>query len=99
MAAAFSFEFGMEAVTDERVLMRAADQIDRAASASVSAARTSARDELLPAERHAPVAAATRLNVNIDFVDEHEEETARLAASRSLCQLFASAGRMLMTRP
>jgi hypothetical protein len=47
------------------------DEVDGAAAAAVTAARTSAGDELLPAERQAAVAAVARLKLNVDLVDEH----------------------------
>jgi hypothetical protein len=46
-------------------------QHDIASVASVTAVRPSARDEHLAAEAAAPVAAATGLDCNGDFVDEH----------------------------
>ena len=69
--AAFGVELGMEAVVDERVGVRAGDDVDRAAVAAVAAARAAARDELLAAEREAAASAVAGCDVDVDFVDEH----------------------------
>src|SRR4030095_13814429 len=66
-------ERGSRAVVDERVLVRARDEIDRSPAAAVAAAGTTARHTHLTAKGHAPVAAVTGLNLDVDFVDEHGE--------------------------
>ena len=48
--AALGLELRMEAVGDERVVVRAGDEVDRAARAAVAAVRAAARHELLAAE-------------------------------------------------
>ena len=62
----------MKAEVDERVLGGCGDDEDRAAAAAVAAVRAAARDELFAPEAQAAAAAGARLNVNVDFVDEHQ---------------------------
>ena len=63
----------MKAEVDERVDVRAGDDVDRAAVAAVAAARAAARHELLAAERQAAAAAVAGFDVDVDFVDEHAD--------------------------
>jgi len=69
--AAFAGEFGMETVVDQRVRMRAGDDVHRPAVAAVAAARPAARHPHLAAERQAAAAAVAGFDVNVDFVNEH----------------------------
>ena len=62
---------GWKRIVDERVDVRAGDDVDRAAVAAVAAARAAARHELLAAERQAAAPAVAGLDVDVDFVDEH----------------------------
>src|SRR5207302_6204699 len=64
-------EFGMEAVVDERVGVRARDDEDRSAVAAVAAARAAARHELLAPEREAAAPAMAGRDVDVDFVYKH----------------------------
>src|SRR4029453_15081529 len=91
---ALGFEFRRESVRDERVLVRAGDEENRSALAAVAAVRPAARDELLAAETHAPVAAVAGAYFNVDFVNEHKKSAA-LKGPPYDC----STGLMLMTRP
>ena len=61
----------MEPEVDEGVVVRVGDQVDRSAGAAIAAVGTAARDELLAAEAEAAAAAVPRLDVDVDFVNEH----------------------------
>jgi hypothetical protein len=69
--AALGGELRMETKVNERVDVRAGDDVYRAAVAAVAAARAAARDELLAPEGEAAFPAVARFNVDIYFVDEH----------------------------
>ena len=71
MLAAFGVQLGMEAKTDEGVGMRARDDEDGAAVASIAAARSAARDEFFAPEREASSSAVPGCDLNVDFVDEN----------------------------
>ena len=71
VAAAFSSVLGIEAEMHERVMALAGFHHDVAALAAVAAGRSAARNELLPAERHAAVAAVAGFDSNFRFIDEH----------------------------
>ena len=73
VTAALGFMLGVEAEVQQRILVLVGDQVDVAAAAAIAAARPSARDELLPPERQAAIAAVARLHVDSDFVDEHRK--------------------------
>ena len=66
----FGREFGVKAVVDERVRVRAGDDVHRAAVTAVAAARSPARDSLFAAERETSAASVAGRDVNVDFVDE-----------------------------
>src|SRR5581483_7779417 len=68
--AAFSGELGVEPEIDERVDVRAGDDVDRSAVTAVAAAGAAARDELFAAEREAAASAVPCFDVNVDFVYE-----------------------------
>ena len=70
--AARRLELGVEAVVDERVGMRACDDVDGAAVSAVAAARAAARHTQFAPEREAAASAGTGRHVDIDFVNEHE---------------------------
>jgi hypothetical protein len=67
----------MEAEVDERVVMRAGDEIDRAAWPPVTTIRTAAGDELLAPEADAAPAALPSSDQDVNFVDKHVEEATR----------------------
>src|SRR4051812_8078254 len=71
VASALRVVFGIEAEVNQRVmrLTRFHDHI--AAATTVAARGAAARDELLPAEGNAPVAAVAGLDADFRFVDEH----------------------------
>ena len=50
VTAAFALELGMKPIRDERVLVQAGDEVDRAAGAAVAAVGPAARDEFLAAK-------------------------------------------------
>src|SRR5215472_6205547 len=81
--AALGFVLRIEAEMQQRVLMRARDQVNVASTPAIAAAGATARDELLPPEGQTAVAAVTSLDVNPDFVDEHER--AAIVAQASAC--------------
>jgi hypothetical protein len=60
----------MEPVVDERIRVRARDDEDRPAAASVAAAGTTARDELLAAEGEAAAPAVSGRDADVDLVNE-----------------------------
>ena len=62
----------MEPVVDQSVGVRAGDDVNGAAAAAIPAARAAAGDELFTAERQAAASAAAGLDVEVDFVDEHD---------------------------
>ncbi len=93
LTAASGRMLGMEAVVDERVHVRAGDQIHRAAVAAVAAVGPAARDELLPAEAHRPASAVTGSDFDFDFVNEHGKAwSLRLSGSGGSVE---SAGRQI----
>ena len=53
--------------------MRAGNGVDGTAFTAIAAVGAAARDELLAPETHASGAAGSRLNEDVDFVDEHSE--------------------------
>jgi len=70
--AAIRGEFGMEPEVDQRVGVRARDHIDGTAVAAVAAARSAARHAQLASERKTPAAAVACFDVDVDFVNEHQ---------------------------
>ncbi len=69
--AALGLVLRIEAKLQQRVLMLVGHQHNVAAAPAIAAARTAARDVLLPPEGQAAVAAVARLHQNSDFVDKH----------------------------
>src|SRR3954467_11976749 len=65
--------FGIKAKMDGRVVRLARLHDDVAAAAAVAAAGAAARDELLPAEGNATVAAVARLYADFRFINEHSK--------------------------
>ena len=63
----------VEAEFQERVFLVVGDQVDAAAVAAVTAARTAPRDELLPPKGNATVTAVSGVHRDFGFVDEHGE--------------------------
>src|SRR5262249_6599450 len=72
MSATLTFVLWIETEMKECVLVWACDQINVASAPAIAAARPSARDELLSPEGETAIAAVATLDVNPDFVDEHE---------------------------
>src|SRR5204863_24353 len=70
MPAALGLVLGVEAEVQQRVLMRASDQVYIAAAPPVAAAGPAARDILLPAKGQASVAAVAGLYIDFYFVNE-----------------------------
>jgi len=68
---ALGVELRMEPIGYECVVVGARDKIDGTAPATVTAIGAATRHKLLATEAHAPVAAVTGLNLDVDFVDEH----------------------------
>jgi hypothetical protein len=56
---------------NQRVVRLARFHDDVAATATVAAAGAATRDELLPAEGNAPVAAVAGLDADFRFINEH----------------------------
>ena len=73
MASALRLVFGIEAEVHQRVVALAGLHDDVAALAAVAARGAAARDELLPAEGHAAVAAVAGFDPDFGFVDEHQK--------------------------
>ena len=71
MASALRVVLGVEAEVDERVVRLARLHDHVTALAPVTSAGATARDELLPAECHASVSAATGVDPNSRFIYEH----------------------------
>ena len=64
--------FRIEPEMDERIVALTRLHDDVAASAAIAAGRPAARNKLLPSERHAAIAAVSRLNPDCGFIDEQE---------------------------
>ena len=71
MIAALGRQLGMKPIVDERVGVRARDDEDRTAMPAIAAARTTARDEFLAAERQTSPSAPASRDMYVDFVNEH----------------------------
>ena len=71
MRAAACLELSVETVVDEGVAVDARAQMHRAAAPAVAAVGAAAGNELLAAKAHAAAPAVTRLNLDVDLVDEH----------------------------
>ncbi len=66
------FVFRIEPEMDERIVALARLHDDVATPAAIAAGRPAARHKLLPPERHAAIAAVSRLNSNCGFINEQE---------------------------
>ena len=64
-------KLAVETIAQQRALVLRTHHDDAAAVASISARRPAARNELLPPEGKAAVAAVTRLYVDFGFINEH----------------------------
>src|SRR5258708_8741986 len=73
MASALCLMFGIEAELEQGIGVLAADHDHVAAAAAISAAGTAARDELLPAEGEATIAAVAGLYEYSHFIDKHKK--------------------------
>src|SRR6202049_3795737 len=73
VTSALGFVFRIKAKVHQRVVAFAGLHDDVSALAAVATRGSAARNELLPAERHAAIAAVPRLYPNFGFVDEHEQ--------------------------
>ena len=71
VASALRFVFRVEAEMDERVVALAGFHDDIATLAAVAAGRAAARDEFLPAEGEAAIAAVAGFDSDCGFIDEH----------------------------
>src|SRR4051812_11953404 len=71
VAAALRIVLGIEAEVDQRVVRLARFHDDVAAAPAIAAARSTARNELLPAEGNAAVAAVAGLDADFRFINEH----------------------------
>ena len=69
---ALGLVFRIEAEMHQRVVALARFHPDVAAPAAIAARRPAARNELLPPERHAAVAAIPSLHSNFGFIDKHD---------------------------
>jgi hypothetical protein len=65
---------GIEAEVDERVVRLARLHDHVAAAATVTAAGSATRDELLPAESNAAVAAVAGLDTDFRFINKHSRQ-------------------------
>jgi hypothetical protein len=71
VASALAFVFRVEAEMDERVVALAGLHHNVAAAASVASGRAAARNKLLPAKGHAPIATVTGLDPDDCFINKH----------------------------
>src|SRR4051812_12875224 len=71
VAATFRVVLGVEAEMQKSVVVRVCDHDDVPAAATVSAARTAARNEFLTTKRETPVAAIACFYFDFYFVDKH----------------------------
>ncbi len=69
---ALGFVFRIEAEVHQRVVALARFHPNVAAPTAIAARRPAARNELLPPERHAAVAAIPSLHSNFGFIDKHD---------------------------
>ena len=74
MVAALSGELRVKPVADQRVGVRAGNDVNRSAVATVAAARPAAGDAELAAEREAPATAVTGFDVNVYLVNKHSPD-------------------------
>src|ERR1700691_1346966 len=72
MSSALGFIFRIETEMHQRIVALARLHPDVAALAAVAARRAAARNEFLPPERHAAIAAIPSLDSNFGFIDKHE---------------------------
>ena len=77
MASAVGAKFAIVAVAQQRVVVRIRFEVDVAAIAAVAARWAAARNVLLPAERHAAVAAVAAFHRDFGFVSKHEAPALR----------------------
>ena len=75
VASALRFVFGIEAEMHQRVVAFAGLHDDVAALAAISTRRAAARDELLPAEGHAAIAAVPSFDPDFCLVDKHSRQS------------------------
>ena len=80
VASALRFVFGIEAEVHQRVVAFAGLHDDVAALAAVAARGAAARNELLPAEGHAAVAAVAGFDPNFCLVDKHGQQSSAHSA-------------------
>jgi hypothetical protein len=71
MAAAVGLEFSVEAVPQQRVVVRVRLEKDAAAMTAIAAGRSAAGYKFLAAKRHAAVPAVPSLYVDFGFIDKH----------------------------
>src|SRR5215471_5658291 len=71
MATALGSVFGIKAEVNQGVVAFTGLHDHIATATTVPAGRAAARDELLPAEGHTPVASATSFHPNYCFIDKH----------------------------
>ena len=71
MPAALRFVFALVTKVDQGVVLLGRAEDDVPATATVAAARSAARHELLAPKRNTTVAAVTGLDVDDGFIDEH----------------------------
>jgi hypothetical protein len=83
----FRVELGMKPVVDQGVRVRARDDVDGAAVASVTAAWAAARDTDFAAECEASSPACASRDVNVYFVNEHRIWSSHHRLIRSFLQI------------
>jgi hypothetical protein len=82
VTAAFRLVFRIEAKLQQCVVVRCSDKSYVTAAPSITAAGTTARDELLPAERQTAIAAVSGLYENASFVEKLHRKAAGPDQSR-----------------
>ncbi len=71
MPPAIGAEFAIEAIAQQRIVVRIRFEINVAAVSAIATRRSAARDILLPPERHTAVSAVAAFDPNFGFINKH----------------------------
>src|SRR5579863_7440337 len=95
VTASLGLVLGVKAEMHERVVPLAGFHDDVAAFTAVTARRTAAGDELLPAKGHAAVAAVSGFHANFGFIDKHGNGRGSLVKGRCCRQVISGMTRQM----
>ncbi len=91
VAAAVGLEFAIEAVAQQRVVVRIGFEVNAAAMAAVAARGPAARHEFFAAKRDAAVPAVAGLHVDFGFVNKHDDSISALRIRHCRVELHLTA--------